>query len=197
MRYERFGISLERLAPAHLERVRGWRNHDWVRQRMRVREPIAAAAQTAWFAGLDPLRDWYFVADDGAGPFGLFHVKAIDWTRRCGEAGGFVGERSRLATPAAAAATLALMDFAFEVLALETLEAQYDAGVEALARFNTALGYQPLRQEDGFVRVSVSAARHFACAAPARAAAARLHGDAARLLDPDDRLGERPPGSAP
>ena len=78
------------------------------------------------------------------------------------------------------------MDFAFLVLRLKSLEAQYSADLRQRLRFNTQLGYRIFRQEqDGFVRASVTAEEYFTCAATFRRAAVLLHGATADLADAD------------
>ena len=172
MRFARFGVTLERLQAKHLELVRQWRNSDLVLPNMRFREIIPPAAQIRWFESLDLKANWYFVAYIGEVPFALFHIRDIDWAKKLGEAGGFVGDRGFVARPDAARATLALMDFGFFVLQLEWLQAHYHPQLSRIALFNQQLGYQVERLEpDGFACVSVSADRYFQCAATFRAAA--------------------------
>lgn len=190
MYFIRFGITLQRLDAGHLETVRRWRNADWVRRRMRRQEIVSAVEQPRWFARLHPQRDWYFLASTGDGaPFGVFHLKEVDWESRRAEAGAFLGSKVHLKTPAAALATLALMDFAFAVLGLVRLEAQYDVTSETVAAFNQRLGYRPLGPPvRGFRRVAVDAAGYFAAADPYRHAARRRYGDRALLVAPDPWL---------
>lgn len=189
MRFARFGVALERLEHRHIETVRRWRNSAWVRPYMRHTTVVGPADQARWFASLDPSRDWYFSAHVEDVPFALFHVKGVDWARGCGESGGFVGEPAFIGRPEPAQATLALMDFAFLVLGLEALEAQYSAALPRVVRFNDQLGYQVFREEaDGFVRARITSGRYFACAAAYRQAAAAFHGVGAALCAPDPWL---------
>jgi hypothetical protein len=189
MRFARFGVTLERLEPRHIQTVRRWRNSAWVRPYMRCQTLVHPDDQVRWFATLEPTRDWYFSAHVGNAPFAVFHVKAVDWTRKCGESGGFVGNPAFIGRPEPAQATLAFMDFAFLLLDLESLEAQYSAALPRVVRFNDQLGYQIFREEgDGFVRARVTAQRYFACASAFRQAAATLHGVEASLCAPDPWL---------
>ena len=177
MTFTRFGITLARLECRDLELVRQWRNSDWVRPFMRSREIVAPADQIRWFERLDAARDWYFCARLDAGPFGLFHVKAIDWNVRIGEAGGFVGDPRLIGRPEPARATLALMDFAFCVLDLRALEAQYRRSLPSLIRFNRQLGYEIMHEDGEFARARVTSERYFRAAGGfRRAAAARSDG---------------------
>jgi hypothetical protein len=83
------------------------------------------------------------------------------------------------------------MDFAFLVLRLDSLEAQYSAALRRVVRFNQQLGYRVFRREhEGFVRARVAAERYFKCAAPFRKAAA-LYGGGAELSAVDPWLARR------
>lgn len=189
MRFERFGVALERLERRHLEIVRQWRNSDWVRPYMRYQQMVTPSDQYRWFEGLAPLGDWYFCAHVREAPVALFHVKAIDWNGGCGEPGGFVGSPGLIGRPEPAQATLALMDFAFLLLGLRSLEAQYRSALLPVVRFNQQLGYEIFREEpDGFVRARVTEERYFARAKAFRAAAAALHGSDATLSAPEPWL---------
>lgn len=189
MRFVRYGVTLERLEHEHLETVRQWRNSSWVRPYMRYRCFIEPEQQRRWFDGLDPRCNWYFVAHADHAPFALFHVKGIDWKLKCGESGGFVGVPGFIGRPEPAQATLALMDFVFLVLHLDSLEAQYSIQLDRVVRFNERLGYSVFREDsDGFVRARVTSERYLTCAAPLRKAAATLYGTVAALADPDPWL---------
>jgi RimJ/RimL family protein N-acetyltransferase len=175
MKFIRYGIALERLQTKHLELVRGWRNDDSVRLRMQYQETITPEAQTEWFNKLDDECDWYFIAFRKEIPFGLFHIKWINWQTKTGEAGGFVGDSTLIGGVEPALAILALMDFAFFSLHLSYLEAKYHSRYEAITALNRQLGYEVIAQgEDGFVRTHVGAERYLEAAESFRKAAERL-----------------------
>jgi len=177
MRYQCYGIDLERLEAKHLEMVRQWRNHDSVRLRMRYRQEITPEMQTTWFRKLSSQNDWYFVATSKELPFGLFHVKEIDWQKKGGEAGGFVGYPALIGELETGLAILALMDFAFFNLQLAFLEAKYYSGYEEIVRLNQQLGYEIFAAApDGFVRARVSTDHYLQATEKLRKAAARLGG---------------------
>lgn len=195
MRVLQYGIALERLAPAHLEMVRRWRNHEAVRSRMRYREIISPEAQAEWFRKLHTHNDWYFVATRDEAPFGLFHVKGVDWTAGSGEAGGFVGDAALLGGTEPALGVLTLMNFAFFMLGLASLEAQYHRGLSTVAEFNRQLGYEVFADEaDGFVRARVSADRYLRATEKLRNAAQRLRGEEMLLTGADSWLAEHVEG---
>lgn len=186
MRYVRYGIVLERLSEKYLELVRLWRNREFVRARMQFRDEIGSEAQRAWFLALHPENDWYFVASRAGTPFGLFHVKNIDWQEKSGEAGAFVGEETYIEGLDPASAVLALMEFAFLQLNLDSLTAKYHPQFASIARMNSQLGYEIFAaEEDGFVRARVTKDRFFERARPLLAAAERLHGKDV-IIETDD-----------
>jgi UDP-4-amino-4,6-dideoxy-N-acetyl-beta-L-altrosamine N-acetyltransferase len=201
MQFIRYGVTLERLAPNRLELVRRWRNSDWVRPRMRHREFVCPEAQVKWFEGLSPTDDWYFTALEEGSPFGLFHVKNVDWRSNSGESGGFAGDPALIGHSEPARAILALMDFAFLLLGLDALEAQYSLDLPKIVRFNTQLGYEPFeRLPENFVRARVTAERYFRISTNLRRAAATLYGKDAILREADNwppSRTERRPSSLP
>ena len=189
MRFVRYGIELERLEARHLEMVRQWRNHESVRLRMRYQEEITPSAQVEWFGRLDPHDDWYFVAERKEEKFGLFHVKQIDWTSKMGEAGGFVSNPELIGGIEAGLGILALMDFAFFILGLQSLEASYHPDHREIVRLNSQLGYEIFATgSDNYVRARVTAAGYLSAAEKLRQAAAQTQGEEVRLSGADSWL---------
>jgi RimJ/RimL family protein N-acetyltransferase len=172
MRITGYDIELIRMETEHLEMVRQWRNAAFVQRRMQFRQPIEPGEQTAWFQTLHPDRDWYFVAEAHKQPFGVFHIKNIDPETRTGEAGAFVGQPEHMESILPALAILRMMEFAFDELGLERLEAKYHPDFQEVVRLNEQMGYQTFLEEtDGFVRAAVTKARFFEQAARFRKAA--------------------------
>jgi RimJ/RimL family protein N-acetyltransferase len=185
-------VTLVRLDWERIELVRAWRNSWWVRPFMRHQRELTADDQRRWFEQLDPVRDWYFLVEVGARPFAMFQIKKIDWDRRIGEAGGFVGDPSMVGCQEPAQATLALMDFAFLVLRLEALEAHYSPALSKIVRFNQQLGYRTqVVESDGFIAARVTRDDYLTQAGPFRSAAGHRHGAAAVLSQPGEWLAAR------
>src|SRR5215217_5919687 len=189
MHFYRYGIDLKRLEAKHLEMVRQWRNQNAVRSQMRYQKKIGAASHVEWFKKLNAGNDWYFVTVQNEMPFGLFHIKEVDWTRRVGEAGGFVSKIELIGATEAGVAILALMDFAFFILGLDFLEASYGCGHREIVQLNRQLGYEIFAVgPDGFARARVSATSYLRATEKLRRAAARIHGAETRLTDLDPWL---------
>lgn len=161
MKFQRYGVEMERLKARHLEMVRQWRNSDLVRLRMHFQGIIDEVSQQTWFSGINNERNWYFVAYSNEVPFGVFHIKNIDVHTRVGEAGAFVGDERFLRDAYAARAILALMDFGFLELCLDALEAKYHPSFKEIKTLNEQLGYEMIADEaDGFIRARVSRERY-------------------------------------
>lgn len=189
MRFHRYGIGLERLEAKHLEIVRLWRNQKTVRLRMRYQKEISTAEQVDWFKKLDTHNDWYFVAIQNEKPFGVFHVKEIDWRRNAGEAGGFVGHPELMGATESGLGILALMDFAFFVLGLDLLEASYRRSYLEIVLINRQLGYEVFAEgPDDFVRARVSADGYLRATDKLRRTAARIHGAETSIAGADEWL---------
>jgi RimJ/RimL family protein N-acetyltransferase len=173
-----YGIQLRRLGQADLRQVWLWRNCPFVREKMQYQKEISWEEQQKWFESLSPTCDWYFIGFDGESPLGVFHIKAIDWLTKTGEAGAFVSSPESLGKPEVGIAILALMDFAFLHLQLKTLEAKYHPDFKSVANLNQQLGYEIFTSyDDGFVRARVTKEGYFQVAQKLRQAARTLKGD--------------------
>ncbi|HEY0677590.1 MAG TPA: GNAT family N-acetyltransferase [Chitinophagaceae bacterium] len=161
MKFQRYGIEMEALQPKHLEMVRLWRNNEMVRLKMQYQEIISQEAQHSWFNTIDNALNHYFIAYHNNTAFGLFHIKNISLHDNKGEAGAFVADEKYLGHANAALAILALMDFAFFELKLDTLEAKYHPSFKEIKALNEQLGYEKITDEtDGFIRAEVSRERY-------------------------------------
>lgn len=182
MTFNCYGLQLRRLEPADLHRVWQWRNCPFVREKMQYQKEISWEEQQNWFKSLSPESDWYFIGFDGESPIGVFHLKAIDWQSKTGEAGAFVSSPESLGKPKVGMAILALMDFAFLHLQLTSLEAKYHPDFKSIAHLNQQLGYKIFASyDDGFVRARVTKEGYFQKAKKLRQAARTLKGDQVSL----------------
>jgi RimJ/RimL family protein N-acetyltransferase len=180
MRFQRYGITLERLRWSHLDAVRRWRNDDRVRSRMRIQDIITPESHLSWFRSLHQRNDWYFLARAGNDVLGVFDIRNIDWESRSGEAGAFVSTPEFIGSPDCALAILALMDFGFFILRLETLEAKYHPSFREVEALNVKLGYEVCGVDgDGFVKAKVTASRYLASMG-----SLRLHAGRRRVIEP-------------
>jgi RimJ/RimL family protein N-acetyltransferase len=176
---EKYGIVLRPMQKADLERVRRWRNAPHVVKTMAYREPITPAMQAAWWRGLDPFRNFYWIIEHQGQGIGVVHAKDIDWEAHSAETGIFIGKRDYLQGFVPVLAVLAMMDALFEVHGLEVLRAKVRGGNAAVLDFNLRLGYEVVGEEfvedeGGFLRLEVGRGRYFEVAGGLREMAGRM-----------------------
>jgi len=192
MQFIRYGINLERLHLNHLEMVRQWRNSNAVRTRMHYQEKISPQQQISWFEQLSLLNNWYFVASVNQNPFGLLHVKNINWEKLVGESGAFIGDHVHVGDVETGLAILAFMDFAFLILGLDQLTAKYHPGFKKTVDLNNMLGYTVTDEEsNGFVRASVTLENYLQKTSALRKSAEKMRGSATVIMDEGEWLAER------
>ncbi len=119
-----FDVKLTPLSLNDIETVRNWRNSEHVRSKMIVNNEITPSEQKEWFNNLSSERDFYFIASFKDEKIGLFNIKNIDWNKREGEPGGFIGELKYINTYVPAMCFIALFNFAFYDLKLNLLKGQ-------------------------------------------------------------------------
>ena len=159
---------------ADLERVRRWRNAPHVRREMDFREHITPLMQAAWWRGLDPFKNFYWMIEVDGNAVGVVHAKDIDWDLGVAEAGIFIGKREYLNGFVPVLAVLGMMDALFDLEGLKTLKAKVKAGAPMILDFNRRLGYEVVGEEGGFLRLEVGRERYFEVAEPMRRMAARM-----------------------
>lgn len=137
----KYGIKLRLISDQDIEKIRQWRNQDHVRLNMQYQETIGEYQQKEWYQKLDKAYNFFFIIIYREKEIGLIHLKDIDKDKQLAEAGIFIGEKEYLNTYISIGATVALMEFGFEELALKTLRAKISKHNEKAIHFNEALGY--------------------------------------------------------
>lgn len=163
MRLEKYGIVLEQLQQQDLEMVRRWRNADHVRHNMQYRDIISAQMQAQWFSRLDKKKNLYFIILKNKTKLGVVNLKDILFEKLEAEAGIFIGETEFLNSIVPVAATVLIMEYAFETLGLKKLKAKIGATNHKAIRFNQDIGYtkNPLQRDAEFYYYTVSAGNFY------------------------------------
>ena len=143
MQLTNYSIVLEQLTSATIELVRQWRNSPSVSKYMEYKTIISEEQQRIWFDQIDPTKEFYFIIKKDNVPFGMIHLNHINWELNCGEVGLFIGEPEFLGTGSTFAASLALLDFAFEKIQLNEVRAKINTNNTEAIRYNTFLGFIP------------------------------------------------------
>lgn len=186
MRILRFGLELKRIGEEDLELVRSWRNADHVRREFEFQDEISDLDQVKWFNELNMETNYYFLVSHEATPFTVIHLKQIDWENRTAEAGIFTGNKDFLETPWPVFSILALMEFAFGPLRLNSLECKIRNANHSTESMNQKLGYTMLEgeQEKPYRRFAVKMIDFYTATAELRNMAEKM-GGSVNVLEAD------------
>ncbi len=152
MRISNYGIELISMTASDLEMVRTWRNHPDVSDYMFYQNTITEERQRKWFKSLDE-KDVYLMIVNQGKKIGVINVKNIDWWRRTGEAGVFIGDQDYRNSPLAMQAIFAMMDAFFYEFRFKALKATVKSDNENAIDFNQQLGYKVLSEKDDKVNM--------------------------------------------
>lgn len=159
MHIRKYGITLARLTQNRIELVRQWRNAPHIQSFMEYRKTITQAMQKKWFAGLNPVSDFYFVIEYQNEPVGLIHTSGIDWQEKSGHSGLFIYKQQLLGTPVPVLASLSMVDFFFHCCTLNALHAKVMDENPVAIKYNAQLGFKPSEPTagNGFRNYSLTA----------------------------------------
>lgn len=154
--FQRYGITLKKLTHEDIEKVRIWRSDPEVSKFLATHISITPEMQEKWFSKIKNSRtDFYFIINVKGADIGVINLKDVDFSKKTGETGIFIGELEYQNNDYGLRAALAIHDFAFEVLNLETLHGTtFEANKRAM-RLNKALGYEVLKNQEGIEEKAV------------------------------------------
>jgi UDP-4-amino-4,6-dideoxy-N-acetyl-beta-L-altrosamine N-acetyltransferase len=162
--FSRYGVTLSPITEGELELVRGWRNDPKIASQMIDQTFITAEMQRAWFARLTASeRDLTCVARFRGEPIGVGSLARFDSAAGTCEPGLYVFDDRYRGNLVPFCLGLAINDLAFEHLGARRLVARVVAENAAALRFNAALGYATVRQDDdGLVHIELEYAPYVA-----------------------------------
>ncbi|MCW8107603.1 GNAT family N-acetyltransferase [Alteromonas ponticola] len=149
-----FQVTLRPVAQNDLSQLRDWRNSDTVRQQMLSTDFISEEQQHAWFKKIqrdDSQQHW--VVEYKGQAIGATNIKARFHgdsvnTAKTLEPGLYIGHPDYQGNVIAFAPTLALYDYCFAHLSVESFFAVVKAENKAALKYNQQLGYQVINQSD-------------------------------------------------
>ncbi len=138
----KFGITFKRLNTDTSELIRQWRNSDDVRLYMQYQQFITRQEQESWFNRIDNDENYYFISFYNNEAYGLYNVKDIDYSKKVGEIGTFLKDRSFWEGDISMRGMYLLIIFCFENLALDRLTAHVLKSNSKVLNFNRQLGFK-------------------------------------------------------
>lgn len=157
-RIEAWQVTLRPLEEGDLDKLRQWRNSDYVREKMVSTSLITAEQQAAWFQKIshDPSQMHWIIEYKGR-PVGSTNVKVpvireTVVSARVLEPGLYIGEPDYQGNILAFAPTLAMYDYCFSHFSVTEFSAAVKPDNDAALKYNRQLGYEISGQDD-FVRL--------------------------------------------
>lgn len=148
-------VELSRVCADDLEQLRRWRNSPDVRAMMCDQSEISIAQQQRWFEKLGQSTSHHFVARYKRQPIGYVNLKPGTEAGSF-EAGLYTGEPRYRGTIVSFLMAIAQLDFAFQRLQANRVEAKVKPENQAALRFNEMLGYQHHGEIDGMCLMTLS-----------------------------------------
>lgn len=137
----KYDIQLEPLNTDSLETLRKWRNSASVSQFMEYKKEISKEEQLLWFSKIDPKKEYYFIIKKDDFSVGMIHINKINPESKSAEVGLFIGEENFQGTGISFAASLNLLDFAFDKLNLDEVFAKVNNANKNALLYNSFLGF--------------------------------------------------------
>tara|TARA_B110000503_G_scaffold134370_1_gene213245 strand:+ start:1553 stop:2074 length:522 start_codon:yes stop_codon:yes gene_type:complete len=153
---EKFGICLKPLTLETAMLVREWRNSQKVNRFMDFKAQITQEQQIKWFEAAEISKNIYFIIQKDLTPIGLIHLDRFDVDRKSAYAGLFIGKEEFEGTGITFKASVALLEFAFKELELQTVFAKVHKDNTVAIDYNKNLGFEYDGAESGpFQRLKI------------------------------------------
>jgi len=139
---KKYGVVLESLTLETAYLVRVWRNDPLINKFMDYRREISMEEQKQWFSKIQDTESDYFLIRKDTLPIGMIHIDEIDHDNKSAHVGLFIGEAEYHGTGVALAASLCILDYAFETLNLNSVLAKVKNDNNLTIEYNRFLGFE-------------------------------------------------------
>lgn len=140
---EQYGVRLVRIQEKDIELIRTWRNNPDVAGFMEYRKHITAEEQKIWFRSINNKNNYYFIIEYEGKKVGLINSKNYDPKVGFGEGGIFISDKDYINSFAAVFASLCLLNFMFEKIAVSQVSrVRVLKSNERAIQYNKLLGYK-------------------------------------------------------
>jgi len=139
----KYGLTLHRLMPEHLELVRQKRNSEAVRRHMFYQEIISEEQQVAWYKANHNAQNFYFVMEYEGNQIGLISGKNVDYGTGTSEGGIFIWDERYWNSFVPVMATVIMADITFNLLSFNQTSAEVRGDNAQQLHYNKMLGYVP------------------------------------------------------
>jgi UDP-4-amino-4,6-dideoxy-N-acetyl-beta-L-altrosamine N-acetyltransferase len=141
-------ISLKKLTREYLDDIFVMRNSEQIRRCMVHQEIISWEDHLEWYERISQSdNDFYWVILYESEVIGLVNLKDIDWDKKNGEAGIFIGKPEYHNSFISFTTNILFLDFAFFHLRLKKIKATILKSNKRAIRFNMMFGFQVISEE--------------------------------------------------
>jgi len=137
----KYGLTLRRLQPEHLELVRQQRNSDAIRRHMFYQKEISQQEQQAWYATNHNKYNYYFIIEYQQEFIGVISGKNVNYDAGVSEGGIFVWDQRYWNSFVPVMATVIMADLTFLTMEFNRTLAEVRSDNAQQMHYNRMLGY--------------------------------------------------------
>ena len=175
----KYGVTLQRIRPEHLELVREKRNSEAIRRHMFHQEIISVEQQVKWYESINNRSHYYFVMYYRGDAIGLINGKNLDYDKGESEGGIFIWDERYWNSFVPVIATVMMADMTFNTLGFNRTFAEVRSDNGQQASYNKMLGYtlEESNEETGWQRFVLTKENYLSVGARIRAAVHKIGKD--------------------
>lgn len=151
MTIEIFNIKYTLITENDLEKLRQWRNSDYVRSKMRYQGIISPEQQLNWYNNLDKERNFYFIVSSGGVELGMSNIKNIDYENRTSEPGIFFIDEKFNNGEFSINCAVIMIETSFYFFGANNMHSMAMKDNKPGLDFNTTLGFKPVAEYDTYI----------------------------------------------
>jgi len=148
---KKYDIELHRLTEADIELVRHHRNSHTIRSKMFHQNTISKEEQVKWFEKINNSFNYYFIIIWKGKKVGLINGTITSLEKQTSTGGVFFWDEKVLQTYIPMCASIIMGDLTFCLLNMKKTTAMVRSDNKVALQFNTKLGYDFVKEEDGKV----------------------------------------------
>jgi RimJ/RimL family protein N-acetyltransferase len=163
-----YGIELNRLDRDSIEMLRKWRNDRHIREAMFYRKEISPEQQEKWYSSINNEFNFYWIICHQGKLLGMINTSHISFHGGIAYSGLFIHDPEWQSTQIPVLASLAMLDFNFQLLKLRKVLAKVRSDNPVAMRYNKSLGFETEGEIDGGFVLGLTKEKYFDTASELR-----------------------------
>lgn len=183
MTIEIYNIKYTLVTEDDLEKLRQWRNSEYVRSKMLYQKTITPEAQHAWYNNLDKTKNFYFIISSGGVELGMSNIKNINYENKTTEPGIFFIDEKFSNGEFSINCALIMIEISLYFFGAKELHSMAMKDNKPGFDFNTTLGFLPTQDHADYVDFTLTRENGLKTTQRIRKAFAKLY-----KASPDEKL---------